>query len=97
MLKTSIIVIIVIVVVVVAAGAWWYISLSQHSVSVAPIQQNTAVNTNQNSTQPAGSVSSANPQDTSDAAINNDLSAIDGQMNNLNADFNNVNQSLNNQ
>ena len=83
--------------IVVAVGAWWYISSSQKPVSVAPTQQNIATNSNQNSTQTTGSVSSANPQNTSDAAINSDLSAIDTQMNGLNTDSNNVNQSLTNQ
>ena len=97
MSKTYIIVIIIVVIVVVAGGAWWYISSSQKPVSVAPTQQNVATNSSQNGTQATGSVSSANPQDTSDASINSDLSAIDTQMTGLNTDSNNVNQSLNNQ
>jgi hypothetical protein len=72
-------------------------SSSNHPVSVAPTQQNVATNSNQNGTQATGSVASANPQDTSDASISSDLSAIDTQMTGLNTDSNNVNQSLTNQ
>ena len=91
MSKTSIILIIVIVIVVIIIGILLYASLSQRPVKVT---QNTTVST-EPSPQPTNGAS-VNPQDTSDTAINSDLSAVDTQINGLNTDSNNVNQSLNN-
>ena len=85
---------IIIVAVIAIIGALLYVSLNQRPISMTSTQQN---NTQSVTPTPVGSVSSSNPQDTSDAAINSDLSAIDIQMNGLTVDSNNVNQSVNNQ
>lgn len=95
MSKTSKIVIMVVVIVVAVILLYFSLS-SQPSTGLAPTQQGIAKNNNQASGESAGNVPVVNPQDTSDTAINNDLSNIDNQMQGLNTDSNNINQSLTN-
>ena len=98
MSKISIILIIIIVVVIILIGGLLYVSLTQRPVSVSSTQQNNTVTNVQSSATPTPvNVSSVNPKDTSDAAINGDLSVVDTHMSGLVIDSNNINQSLNSQ
>ena len=77
----------IIVIAIVVGGIWWWYSSSQQT-------QSSAIN-NSLQNQNAQNVQPASQKDTSDAALNSDLSSIDSQMKNLNADSTSVNQSLN--
>ena len=98
-LKLSICIILVIIII---GGIWWWYSASQPSHIKTPVNtqqnQNTQNNqTAQNMPPKANNEEISPPKATTDADLNNDLTALGNQLNTLNADNLSVDQSLNNQ
>jgi len=74
----------VIVILIIIGGVWWYLSSSSSSTpSTTPTQQTNTT-----------SVTGANPNDDSDAAMAQDATAIDTQMSGLNSDNASADQGL---
>ena len=98
MSKTSITVTsIVIIVLLVIFGGWWYVS--NQNASTAPTGQSAPVGYNASSAHTPSSPNTANTAavisatDTSDAALNSDLSTMNSQINGLASDSESVDQS----
>lgn len=83
---------IIVIIVVVAGIWWWYSSAHQQNVAVNLPTQNVQ-NSQPSATTPVAGLATS-PKDSSDAALNTDLSTIDNQMKDLNTDSASVNASL---
>ena len=89
---------IVIIAIVVIAGGWmWFAnsSGSSNTAAVPPVQNNVVQEqqtTNQPVSEPTGASAST---DTSNAALEQDMNAVDNQINNINTDNSNAAAGLN--
>jgi hypothetical protein len=85
------------VIIVIIAVIVWFLMAGKNPVSVQPTSSAPAP---QNAPAPASTSSeglSTSPTDTSNAALNQDLTSIDAQLNGLASDSANIDQGLNDQ
>ena len=91
----------IIVAIVVIGAIWWWVSMSQTATAPTTGQANQpAANiptTNINSTASSTTTPGVSATDSSNAALQTDLSNIDTQMNGFSSDNTNVNNGLNDQ
>jgi cytoskeletal protein RodZ len=93
---------VVVAVVVIGGGVWWWMSMTQSTNAPSAYQNNpapTSASTANSGTSSSGSSGSGSisATDTSDAALQSDLSVVDSQTNNFSSDNNNVNQGMSDQ
>lgn len=93
MSKTLKITICIVVIILIVAGVWGWYAYSQNSAKNRAIN---SYNQKHNITNSYVQLKTS-PNDTSDNALDSDLSTIDAQMQNLNADSSRVDSSLLNQ
>jgi cytoskeletal protein RodZ len=89
MSKNTKIVIGIIIIVIIAGGIWWWYASKQNGTGGAPSSASQS-----NAEQNDGTAAPVLSQSTSDASLNQDLSAIDGQLNGLASDSASADQSL---
>ena len=78
---------VVVAIVVVAAAIWWYMSSGSSALTPVPANENTGANYNTSQTAAVSNgVLTTSSSDTSDAALNADMSSIDTGLNGMNAD-----------
>lgn len=85
-------------VVVIGGGIWWWVSSSRPATSPTAMDQtNNQAQMQTPPSQPTSSDNGVSATDSSNAALNTDLSNIDSQMNGFSSDNASVNQGMNDQ
>lgn len=86
---------VIVVAVIVIVGWIWYANSSSNSYSPAPVSQNNVVPNQPAANQVSVSTGTSAPGDSSNAALQQDMSAVDNQLNGINTDTSNATGGLN--